>query len=135
MFFRRQAISRIDVSSKLLFVKLYDDSIKILQFTNFFSIQNHHTSIRIIRFVFSNSISSNFEFRKNSNIKKRQSLKSFFDIINRDFFVFRITFVSITIIESKKSSDENNRLVDRRTKQNINNFNHFDNFINFIFIT
>ena len=113
---RRQIIRKINVLSKQFFVKLYDDSIKTLKFTKkiFFLILNSHVKIRKVCFYSSYSFSkrivfvqsflisffriSNFEMNK----KKRQLLTSFFNIINRDFLIFQIIFVSITIIESKK---------------------------------
>ena len=142
---RRQIIRKINVLSKRFFVKLYDDSIKTLKFTKkkFFFL-NFYVKTRKIRFYSNYSFSkrivfvqlflisffriSNFEMNK----KKRQSLISFFNIINRDFLILRIIFVSITIIESKNFYFNNkNQSINQRTKQNIINFNNFDNFTNF----
>ena len=157
MFFRHQTIRKIDVLLKSLYVKSYDDSIKISQRTNkffFFNFKSSRTSsnnsffsksfvfkTNRFRSIIFYSIFSNFEFQNDSKTKKRQSLTSFFDIINRDYFVFRVIFVSIIIIESKDFYFNNeNQSINQRTKQNINNFNNFDsftnfnNFINFTFI-
>ena len=115
MRYRRQVIRKINVLLKQFFVKSYNDSIKTLKFIkkfffNFkFSRENSKSSFLFESFVFKtnrfcsiifNFVFSNFEFR-NKKKKKRQLLTSFFNIINRDFLIFQIIFVLITIIESK----------------------------------
>ena len=79
MRYRRQIIRKINVSSKQLFIKSYDDSIKTLKFTkkfffNFkFSRENSKNSFSFELFVFKTNcfrsiifdfVFSNFEFRK-----------------------------------------------------------------------